>query len=337
MKKLCKKKLGILVGVIVLILVSVGLVVLQKPSENIEVTNPNDQIIKPNPSSEGITNFKECEAAGNPVKESYPRQCTTADGKNFRENVKIEKNLCIVSGCNSEICASEEVNTFCEWKEKYACYKDALCERQLDGECGWTMTEELAQCLDQAIMNGQPIEIQEDVVEVKNEKEEVKEDKDEDKESDITIKDRLISWGHEDTSGRTIDTVILHSSYNSLGGDEYDVEKIIDIYKQYGVGAHYIIDRDGIIYQLVKDADIAYHAGVSSLPDGRTSVNQVSIGIEIVNNKEDEMTDNQYEAVNGLIEELHTKYALKYILGHDDIAPKRKTDPWNIQWERISH
>jgi len=33
------------------------------------------------------------------------------------------------------------------WKEEYACYKDARCERQSNGTCGWTQTEELNYCL----------------------------------------------------------------------------------------------------------------------------------------------------------------------------------------------
>ncbi len=32
-----------------------------------------------------ITNFEECAAAGNPVMESYPRQCRTKNGRNFVE------------------------------------------------------------------------------------------------------------------------------------------------------------------------------------------------------------------------------------------------------------
>jgi len=34
-----------------------------------------------------INNFDECAAAGNPVMESYPRQCNTPDGKHFVENI----------------------------------------------------------------------------------------------------------------------------------------------------------------------------------------------------------------------------------------------------------
>ena len=145
-----------------------------------------------------------------------------------------------------------------------------------------------------------------------------------------------VSWGFTPSKERIIDTIILHSSYNALGGDEYDTEKIIDEYRQYGVAAHYLVDREGLIYRLVKDEDIAYHAGVSEVPDGRKNVNNFSIGIEIINTKEDKYTKEQYDATNYLIEILEEKYAIKYILGHDEIAPDRKTDPWNINWEKIN-
>ncbi|NJK77742.1 MAG: hypothetical protein HC944_01515 [Nanoarchaeota archaeon] len=34
-----------------------------------------------------ITSFEECESAGNPIMESYPRQCRTPDGENFVEHI----------------------------------------------------------------------------------------------------------------------------------------------------------------------------------------------------------------------------------------------------------
>lgn len=150
------------------------------------------------------------------------------------------------------------------------------------------------------------------------------------------IVQKLISGGFQKSAGRKIDTVIVHTSYNSLGGDLYDGEKIIDIYKQYGVSAHYLISRDGVIYQLVADQDIAWHAGVSEMPDGRKNVNDFSIGIEVINSKDDKFTSEQYSALNSLIATLKKKNEIKYILGHDEIAPGRKTDPWGIQWNKVN-
>ncbi|MEX0877289.1 MAG: Gmad2 immunoglobulin-like domain-containing protein [Candidatus Spechtbacterales bacterium] len=63
------------------------------------------------------------------------------------EYKNIAQNDCIVTGCSGQICADEEVITTCEFREEYACYKDAICERQESSECGWTLTPQLAQCL----------------------------------------------------------------------------------------------------------------------------------------------------------------------------------------------
>lgn len=146
---------------------------------------------------------------------------------------------------------------------------------------------------------------------------------------------RLVNFGFATSSGRTIDTIILHSSYNALGGDVYDVKKLVEEYKSYGVAPHYLIDRDGKIYQLVADKNLAYHAGESQTPDGRSQVNNFSIGIELMNTKTDKYTDKQYEAVNKLITILKNHYKIKYILGHKDIAPGRKDDPWGLEWGKV--
>ena len=55
---------------------------------------------------------------------------------------------CRVSGCSGELCTDESWGTTCEWRERYACFRTATCERQPNGKCGWTMTPELKRCLD---------------------------------------------------------------------------------------------------------------------------------------------------------------------------------------------
>ena len=166
----------------------------------------------------------------------------------------------------------------------------------------------------------------------------IKETSNEDRkqENELVIKSRLVSWGFEKAKNRKIDTIILHTSYNILGGDQYDFEKVLKEYKDYQVAPHYVIDRKGTIYQLVEDKDIAYHAGESKVPDGRSGVNNFSLGIEILNSESDKFTNSQYEAINNLISFLKGKYEVIYILGHNEIAPSRKTDPWNINWSKIN-
>lgn len=183
------------------------------------------------------------------------------------------------------------------------------------------------------------IDNQEKVVDVKEQKNSenktITDTKTEEDKSYPAVINKLVSWGHADTSGRKIDTIVIHSTYNALSGDPFSLDKIIDIYKSHGVSAHYLISRDGKIYRLVKDTDIAYHAGVSETPDGRTDVNNFSLGIEIINSKTAGPTENQYAALEELLKYLKGKYVIKYTLGHSQIAPGRKDDPWKLDWEKI--
>lgn len=68
-----------------------------------------------------------------------------------KENTQTAKNGCIISGCNNEICQSkdeESAFSVCLYKPEYECYKLATCERQSNGECGWSETEEFKACLE---------------------------------------------------------------------------------------------------------------------------------------------------------------------------------------------
>lgn len=61
------------------------------------------------------------------------------------------KDGCMVSGCSEQLCipTSQQGNimTICEYLEKYICYKAATCEKQTNGQCGWTQTDQLKSCL----------------------------------------------------------------------------------------------------------------------------------------------------------------------------------------------
>lgn len=155
------------------------------------------------------------------------------------------------------------------------------------------------------------------------------------KESNSKVTDALVSWGYQKSDNRSIDTVIIHSSYDSTSDNPYNYSGILAEYKGAGVSPHYLIDRGGKIYRFVEDKNIAYHAGISEMPDGRTNVNNFSIGIELMNTKTDKFMDNQYSSLKYLLAYLRGKYPIKNVLGHDDIAPDRKDDPWNFDWNRI--
>jgi len=58
-----------------------------------------------------------------------------------------ELKPCMKTGCSGQICSDHEVITTCEYRTEYECYKKATCERQASGECGFTKTKELTDCL----------------------------------------------------------------------------------------------------------------------------------------------------------------------------------------------
>ena len=152
----------------------------------------------------------------------------------------------------------------------------------------------------------------------------------------IVIVEKKITWGFKRDPARSIDAVIIHSTYNATGADSFSVQGVLDQFKSYGVAAHYLIDRKGVVYRLVDERNFAFHAGSSSLPDGRVNVNSTSIGIEIITTLHSTPTQEQYESVATLVKEINVRYPLKYIKGHSDIAPGRKSDPWNFDWTKFN-
>lgn len=154
--------------------------------------------------------------------------------------------------------------------------------------------------------------------------------------SNLSVINRYVSWGYSvPEKKRSIDTIIIHSSYDAIGTNPYDLSGLLNEYRQYGVSPHYLISRAGNIYRLVSESNIAYHAGEGQTPDGRTDVNDFSIGIELMNKENGKFTDEQYKSLNNLISDIKNRYEIKYVLGHNQIAPGRKTDPWNFDWKKL--
>lgn len=80
----------------------------------------------------------------------------TRPNQNFSPNEPVPttsqnfSNGCVVGGCSGQLCVDEnkddETVTTCEYSELYGCFKDAICERQSNGQCGWTQTQAFLQC-----------------------------------------------------------------------------------------------------------------------------------------------------------------------------------------------
>ncbi len=101
------------------------------------------------------------------------------------------------------------------------------------------------------------------------------------------------------------------------------------------VAAHFLIRRDGEIVQFVACDQRAWHAGVSRW-QGRERCNDGSIGIELEGSDYLPFTDAQYQNLTTLLTIIAARYPLRYLVGHNDIAPQRKTDPGPyFDWRRI--
>jgi AmpD protein len=110
-----------------------------------------------------------------------------------------------------------------------------------------------------------------------------------------------------------------------------------DIYR-LKVSAHLLIGRDGKITQYVPFDQRAWHAGVSEF-QGRSRCNDYSIGIELEGTDTGAYEDRQYAVLGDVIDTLlHTYLGLsrQRIVGHNNIAPGRKTDPGpQFDWARL--
>jgi N-acetylmuramoyl-L-alanine amidase len=132
--------------------------------------------------------------------------------------------------------------------------------------------------------------------------------------------------------------VVVHYTGMSTGAEA--LERLCD--PEAKVSAHYLIEEDGRVFQLVPEERRAWHAGVSFWK-GERDVNAVSIGIELVNPGHDfgyaEVPEMQVEAVIGLLDAIRGRWTIPNgrILGHSDVAPDRKVDPGEkFPWKRLA-
>src|SRR5262249_26118190 len=105
------------------------------------------------------------------------------------------------------------------------------------------------------------------------------------------------------------------------------------------VSSHFLVGRDGRLYQFVSLEHRAWHAGASLL-HGRTALNRTSIGVEITGDgNRYPFTRAQIESVVRLVGILVAMYDIPapWIAGHEHIAPDRKNDPGALfPWNEIT-
>ncbi|MFI2368877.1 N-acetylmuramoyl-L-alanine amidase [Streptomyces sp. NPDC018833] len=126
-----------------------------------------------------------------------------------------------------------------------------------------------------------------------------------------------------------IDRVIIHVVQGSY-------PTALKVFKDPGHGAatHYVVRKDGHVAQMIRELDVAFHAG-------NRSFNERSIGIEhegFVDRPQD-FTDAMYRASAKLTAGICARYAIsvdrEHIIGHVEVPGTDHTDPgphWD--WKR---
>ena len=128
-----------------------------------------------------------------------------------------------------------------------------------------------------------------------------------------------------------VDVLILH--YTGMKTAQDAIGRLRD--PQARVSSHYVVDEEGAIYRLVPEDRRAWHAGVSFWR-GRTGLNDVSIGIEIVNPGHEwgyrPFAPAQIRSVTALSQSILARHSIppRNVVAHSDVAPDRKQDPGEL-------
>ncbi|MEM9014583.1 MAG: N-acetylmuramoyl-L-alanine amidase [Pseudomonadota bacterium] len=136
----------------------------------------------------------------------------------------------------------------------------------------------------------------------------------------------------------SIDMIVLH--YTGMQTGAGALSRLCDPTAK--VSAHYLVEEDGVIHRLVDELERAWHAGVASWR-GQTNINDRSIGIEIVNPGHEwgyrDFPPAQIDSLMALVREIAGRHNIRPsgILGHSDVAPRRKEDPGEkFPWRRLA-
>jgi N-acetylmuramoyl-L-alanine amidase len=135
-----------------------------------------------------------------------------------------------------------------------------------------------------------------------------------------------------------VSLIVLH--YTGMKNAKEALEWLCNA--ESGVSAHYFVEENGDISELVEEDRRAWHAGVSSWA-GAHNINDISIGIELVNGGHEHgyapFPPAQIAATIQLCGDIMRRHELRpaCVIGHSDVAPTRKSDPGELfPWEKCA-
>jgi N-acetylmuramoyl-L-alanine amidase len=139
-------------------------------------------------------------------------------------------------------------------------------------------------------------------------------------------------------AGEPIDMLLLH--YTGMRRAAEAIDRLRDPVAR--VSSHYVVEEDGLVWQLVPEERRAFHAGISHWR-GHTLLNGRTIGIEIVNPGHEwgyrPFPALQMAAVCDLCLGILSRHPIpaRNVIGHSDVAPDRKDDPGELfDWRGLA-
>ena len=128
--------------------------------------------------------------------------------------------------------------------------------------------------------------------------------------------------------------IVLH--FTAMSSAEAALARLCDPGAE--VSAHYLIGRDGQVWQLVDEAQRAWHAGAGEWA-GLDDINSRSIGIELDNDGAQPFGEPLMAALEALLRDIMARHGIgpEAVIGHSDMAPGRKFDPGRrFDWARLA-
>jgi N-acetylmuramoyl-L-alanine amidase len=147
----------------------------------------------------------------------------------------------------------------------------------------------------------------------------------------------LATWvPSKNHNAREAQIIVIHATEQASVEDSLDTLRTGN--PRGRVSAHYLIGKDGRIYQLVGEERRAWHAGGGSWGN-ITDLNSASIGIELDNKGGAEYPRAQVDSLLVLLDDLCRRLDIprRQVIGHADLAPARKTDPGaHFPWQTLA-
>ena len=146
------------------------------------------------------------------------------------------------------------------------------------------------------------------------------------------------NFSKKERSDKSIKMIIIH--YTGMQSERESLIRLCN--PKSKVSSHFFIKRNGKVYRLVQDNEIAWHAGKSCW--GKyNNLNKSSIGIELANKGHrfgyTNFRKKQLSSLIKICKSLIKKYKIKKrnVVGHSDVAPLRKIDPGEkFPWKQLA-